>query len=288
MPSPPTVEMEGDSVGDNKISSLSSKRCKKSKATCTCTLTKAKPPHVTPGGHNQMKEAMVPENEMKGPQDDGIVPKTPPRNSPEPGRSSSSVKLEVINLTTFPSGVHSGFQQGHGLQLPDDPENGVFLEQTIPESHMPMVIPPIRLIHPTLHSTPLKVQPVLKINGSTHLTVNEGPTSWAPLEAPSSVCMKLSVVGCIENGASSSFEGINGRKHVNIDIIALHITEKEPPPEVLDVTQHWRMISTIGNELCDRGADVGKVARRVVQLLDKLEVNDNKDVIATWIQMLPS
>ncbi|KAF8337549.1 uncharacterized protein EI90DRAFT_3118996 [Cantharellus anzutake] len=91
------------------------------------------------------------------------------------------------------------------------------------------------------------------------------------------VCTKLSVAGYIENVAS-----------VNIDIIALHITEKEPPPEVLDVAQHWRMISTVGNELRDRGADVGKVARRVVQLLDELEVNDDEDVIATWIQMLPS
>ncbi|KAF8312414.1 uncharacterized protein EI90DRAFT_3023045 [Cantharellus anzutake] len=139
----------------------------KSKATHTRTLMKAKPPCVTPGGHNQMKEAAVPENEVKGPQDDGIVPETPPRNSPEPGGSSSSVKLEAMNLTTFPSGVCSGFQQGCGPQLPDDPENDVFMEQAVPESHTPMVIPPIRLIHPTLRSTPLKVQPVLKINGST-------------------------------------------------------------------------------------------------------------------------
>ncbi|KAF8318297.1 uncharacterized protein EI90DRAFT_3133282 [Cantharellus anzutake] len=180
MPNPPTVGMEGDSVGDNQISSPSSKRHKKSKATHARTLMKTKPPHVTPGGHNQMKEAVVPENEVKGPQDDGIVPEPPPCNSPEPGRSSSSVKLEAINLKTFPLGVCSGSQQGRGLQLPDDPENNVFMEQAVPESHTPMVIPPIRLIHPTLHSTPLKVQPVLKINGSTHLTVNEGPTSQAP------------------------------------------------------------------------------------------------------------
>ncbi|KAF8337548.1 uncharacterized protein EI90DRAFT_3013741 [Cantharellus anzutake] len=98
-------------------------QCKKSKATRTRTLTKAKPPRVTPGGHNQMNEAAVPENEVKGPQDDGIVPETPPHNSPEPGgSSSSSVKLEAINLTMFPSGVCSGFQQGCGLKLPDDPE----------------------------------------------------------------------------------------------------------------------------------------------------------------------
>ncbi|KAF8325442.1 uncharacterized protein EI90DRAFT_3128806 [Cantharellus anzutake] len=307
-PNSPTVEMEGDSVGDNQISSPSSKRRKKSKATRAHTLTKAKPPRVTPGGHNQMKEAAVPENEVKGPQDDGIVPETPPRNSPEPGgSSSSSVKLEAINLTTFPSGVRSGFQQGRGPQLPDDPENDVFMEQAVPESHTPMVIPPIRLIHPTPHSTPLKVQPVLKINGSTHLTVNEGPTSQAPSEAPSSVSSLSgepptfdTLFRCARNSvwraASKMLPAVrlkalmeeNVELLVNIDIIALHVTEKEPPPEVLDVAQHWRMISAVGNELRDRGADVGKVARRVVQLLDELEVNDDEDVIATWIQMLPS
>ncbi|KAF8322313.1 uncharacterized protein EI90DRAFT_3131114 [Cantharellus anzutake] len=276
MPNSPTVEMEGDSL-DRPVTP-SSKRCKKSKATRACTLTKAKPPRVTPGGHNQMKEAAVPENEVKGPQDDGIVPETPPRNSPEPGgSSSSSVKLEAINLTTFPSGVRSGFQQGRGPQLPDDPENDVFMEQAVPESHTPMYS--------------LKVQPVLKINGSTHLTVNEGPTSRAPSEAPSSVS-SLSVWWA----ASKMLLAVrlkalmeeNVELLVNIDIIALHVTEKEPPPEVLDVAQHWRMISAVGNELRDRGADVGKVARRVVQLLDELEVNDDEDVIATWIQMLPS
>ncbi|KAF8317496.1 uncharacterized protein EI90DRAFT_3133849 [Cantharellus anzutake] len=283
-PNSPTVEMEGDSVGDNQISSPSSKRRKKSKATRARTLTKAKPP------------------------DDGIVPETPPRNSPEPGgSSSSSVKLEAINLTTFPSGVRSGFRQGRGPQLPDDPENDVFMEQAVPESHTPMVIPPIRLIHPTPHSTPLKVQPVLKINGSTHLTVNEGPTSRAPSEAPSSVSSLSgepptfdTLFRCARNSvwraASKMLPAVrlkalmeeNVELLVNIDIIALHVTEKEPPPEVLDVTQHWRMISAVGNELRDRGADVGKVARRVVQLLDELEVNDDEDVIATWIQMLPS
>ncbi|KAF8320165.1 uncharacterized protein EI90DRAFT_3132091 [Cantharellus anzutake] len=241
MPNSPTVEMEGDSVGDNQISSPSSKRCKKSKATCACTLTKAKPPHVTPGGHNQMKEAAVPENKVKGPQDDGIVPETPPCNSPEPG-----------------------FQQGCGPQLPDDPENDVFMEQAIPESHMPMVIPPIRLIHPTPHSTPLKVQPVLKTNGSTHLTVNEGPTSWAPLEAPSSLSSLSgepptfdTLFRCAQNSVWWAALKMLPVVHlkvlmeeniellVNIDIIALHVTEKEPPPEVLDVAQHWRMISAV-------------------------------------------
>ncbi|KAF8333215.1 uncharacterized protein EI90DRAFT_3015629 [Cantharellus anzutake] len=263
-PNSPTVEMEGDS------------RHKKSKATRACTLTKAKPPHVTPGGHNQMKEAVVPENEVKGPQDDGIVPETPPCNSPEPGgSSSSSVKLEAINLTTFPSGVCSGFQQGHGPQLPADPENDVFVgerDQVISQT--------IREGSPGLPHLDITESNILGTVGGTVIRIKP---KWCAQNSGWRAASKMLPVVHLKALMEENVELL-----VNIDIIALHVTEKEPPPEVLDVAQHWRMISTVGNELCDRGADVGKVARRVVQLLDELEVNDDEDVIATWIQMLPS
>jgi hypothetical protein len=308
-PDPTTVGMEGGSAGDSKISPPSPKRRKKSKTTRTRTSAKVKPPRVTPGGHNQVNQAILPENEVKGPQDDDVVLETPPRNSPESSRSPSPVKLEAMNLTTFPSGIRSGFQRGHGPQLAEDPENDVFMEQAVPESCTPMVVPPIRLIHPTPHSTPIKVQPMSKTvnDGSTHLTVNEGPTSRAPSEAPSSTS---SISGepptfdtlfrCARNSvwraASKMLPAVRLKalmeedieRLVKIDIVALHVIKKEPPPEVLDIAQHWRIIGTVGNELRDKGADVGKVARKVAQLLDELEIGDEDDAIAMWIQMLPS
>jgi hypothetical protein len=304
---PATVDMEGSSAGNSKISSPSPKRRKRFKATRTRTSAKVKPPHVTPGGRNHADEAMLPENEVKGPQD--VVPETPPRNSPESNRSPSPIKLEAMDLTTFASGVHSGFQRGRGPQLPEDPENDVFMEQAVLESRTPMVVPPIRLVQPTPHSTPVKVQPMSKTvnDGSTHLTVNEGPTSRAPSEAPSSTS---SIGGepptfdtlfrCARNSvwraASKMLPAVRLKalmeedveRLVKIDIVALHVTKKEPPPEVLDLAQHWRMIGTVGNELRSRGADVGKVARKVVQLLDELEISGEDDVIDIWIQMLPS
>jgi hypothetical protein len=70
---------------------------------------------------------------------------------------------------------------------------------------------------------------------------------------------------------------------LKIDIVTLY---KE---EVLDIAQHWRMMSTIGNELHDRGADVGRLSKKVAQLLDTVEVSDEKDdVMDMWIYMLPA
>ncbi|KAF8330059.1 uncharacterized protein EI90DRAFT_3016987 [Cantharellus anzutake] len=235
----------------------------KLKATHMHALAKAKPPRMRPRNSSQVDGARLPQNEVTGAQEDEVVPETvsPSNSSPLSSGSLSLIlpsKIEPLNLPTFSLEVRSRSQPECKLQLTDIPQNDVFMERTsktVPESHTSMVIPPIRLIHPTPNSTPARGQSMSgsNNNGITYLTVNKGPTPRACSEMPSSTT-STSVV------RSEALLKENVKCLVEIDIIKLHIDKKVPPPETLDTAQHWEIVRDVGDELRGKGANVGRLA----------------------------
>ncbi|KAF8342167.1 uncharacterized protein EI90DRAFT_3011693 [Cantharellus anzutake] len=69
---------------------------------------------------------------------------------------------------------------------------------------------------------------------------------------------------------------------VRIDIVAQYVERWEPPPNVLNIGQHWRMVHTAGQELCERGADGRGISMQVLQLLDEIEAGEEEDIINMW------
>ncbi|KAF8336400.1 uncharacterized protein EI90DRAFT_3119682 [Cantharellus anzutake] len=239
-----------------------------------------------------------------------------PQNRRSISREGGCSASPAVAITQFNLMPQSGNSMSTAI-LPIDPllQNGDNILAkprggTMDRSPRMASIPPIKVINPTPQSSPIKGQSGLreKNNGVSYLTVKNEHDSRSRSESPSSTASTNGepitydhLLRCAQNGVwraaikaatilcSEALESQDVELLVKVDVIAEQIKSKQSPLDEPDVSLHWQLINDAGEELLlNKGADVGKVARSVAQLLDEAEASEERDgVMDKWIARLP-
>ncbi|KAF8343868.1 uncharacterized protein EI90DRAFT_3114471 [Cantharellus anzutake] len=239
-----------------------------------------------------------------------------PQNRRSISREGGCSASPTVAITQFNLMPQSGNSMSTAI-LPIDPllQNGDNILAkprggTMDRSPRMASIPPIKVINPTPQSSLIKGQSGLreKNNGVSYLTVKNEHDSRSCSESPSSTASTNGepitydhLLRCAQNGVwraaikaamilrLEALESQDVELLVKVNVIAEQIKSKQSPLDEPDISLHWRLINDAGEELLlNKGADVGKVARSVAQLLDEAEASEERDgVMDKWIARLP-